>query len=198
MKKVFYSDPELGEYIYKKIRRCFTRYKIGIFAVLLLLSGFIYDMYNMYLWIDFGCDMANIMIHIGIAFVIIAFLIYSFLFLLSGGRKELVKRKDEYLSVYNDHLEMIYSYNKMLYKNVIYFCDIEELFYEIEKKRLRICSDCLILSAATEQELNNDAKQTEKDGVITYVYAKYPEFESVLTLLQELSLKKIQSNSQFF
>lgn len=164
--------------------------------MLLLLSGFVYDMYNMYLWIDFGCDMANIMIHIGIGSVIIGLLIYSFIFLLSGGRKNLIKRQNEYLTVYNDHLEIAYSYNKMLYRNIIYFCDVEELFYETDKKRLRITSDCLIMSAATEEELNNDAKQIEKDRANTYVYAKYQEFESVLKILQELSLKIIQSSSQ--
>ena len=196
MCKVFYSSPDLAIVIYKKTRKYFTRYKLGIFIVMLLLSGFAYDMYNMYLWIDFGCDIANIMIHIGIGSVIIGLLIYSFIFLLSGGRKNLIKRQNEYLTVYNDHLEIDYSYNKMLYKNVIYFCDVEELFYETDKKRLRITSDCLIMSAATEEDLNNDAKQIEKDGANTYVYAKYQEFESVLKILQELSLKKIQSSSQ--
>lgn len=53
----YISNPEKADAVYKKTRSQYANYKIGLILCILFLTGIAYDLYNMYLWINFGCTM---------------------------------------------------------------------------------------------------------------------------------------------
>lgn len=57
---IFKSSPEVSNFVYKQTRHRYFQFKIGILMCLLMIAGIIYDAYNQYLWIEFGCDAVNI------------------------------------------------------------------------------------------------------------------------------------------
>ena len=60
----YVSNPEKADAVYKKTRSQYANYKVGLILIVLFLVGIAYDLYNMYLWINFGCTMDNIVLHI--------------------------------------------------------------------------------------------------------------------------------------
>ena len=56
---IFKSSSELANSVYKQTRNRYSQFKIGILSCLVMIAGIIYDAYNQYLWIEFGCDADN-------------------------------------------------------------------------------------------------------------------------------------------
>lgn len=90
----YISNPEKADAVYKKTRSQYANYKIGLILCILFLTGIAYDLYNMYLWINFGCTMDNIILHIAIAALLVYF--YCVLYILYAVRRKethFLKRK---------------------------------------------------------------------------------------------------------
>ena len=74
-----------------------------------------------------------------------------------------------------------------------------QLFFEENKKRLRIKSDCQIQKAGSMDELKNMAGELlDQENCATYIYAKYENFDEFMANLAKLSLRKIESESNLY
>ena len=172
---IFKSSSELANSVYKQTRNRYSQFKIGILMCLLMIAGIIYDAYNQYLWIEFGCDAVNIAIHVAVFLIFVAVIVLSVFYYLSKGKYKAIK-------------------------NNIYFCDIRSMEYDDRKKRLSIKSDCQIQKSKDLASINSieDAELDDKDNCTTYIYAKYKDFETIMKKIETLSLKKISSDSALY
>ena len=200
---IFKSSPEVSNFVYKQTRNRYSQFKIGILMCLLMIAGIIYDAYNQYLWIEFGCDAINIAIHVAVFLIIVAVIVLSVFFMLSGGKKDLLGKEKESVFIYEDHLMIFYYLPKGKYKaikNNIYFCDIRSMEYDDRKKRLVIKSDCKIQKSKNLASINTieDAELDDKENCTNYIYAKYKDFETIIKKIETLSLKKINSDSALY
>ena len=105
----YISNPEKADAVYKKTRSQYANYKIGLILCILFLAGIAYDLYNMYLWINFGCTMDNIILHIAIAALLVIFIVFSIFYMLSGGKKPIFSKEKEQLALFDDHLSIEYE-----------------------------------------------------------------------------------------
>lgn len=105
----YVSNPEKADAVYKKTRSQYANYKVGLILIVLFLVGIAYDLYNMYLWINFGCTMDNIVLHIAIAALLVIFIVFSVFYMLSGGKKHLFSKEKEQLTLFDDHLSIEYE-----------------------------------------------------------------------------------------
>ena len=201
--KSYKSSAGLAENVYKQTRSRYSQFKIGIIMCLVSVGGIIYDAYNQYLWIEFGCNSVNVAIHIAVFILLAAIIVLSVFYMLSGGKRELLGHEKENLFLYEDHLMLFYILPKgkfKAYKNNIYYCDIRSIEYDDNKKRLVIKSDCQIQKSGDLNSMNSveDVILEDKENCTTYIYAKYNNFDSMMKCLEELSLKKIRSNSALY
>lgn len=200
--KSYKSNADLAQSVYKQTRTRYSQFKIGLLMCLLLAGGMAYDIYNQYLWIEFGCNSMNIAIHIVVFLILAALVVLSVFYLLSGGKKELLGQQKECLFLYDDHLMLYYLLSKgkyKVFKNNIYYCDIQNMEYDDNKKRIVIKSDCQIQKAADLTAMKSeDVKMDDKENCTTYIYAKYDEFDEIMQKMEELSLKKIRSDSTLY
>lgn len=200
---IFKSSPEVSNFVYKQTRHRYFQFKIGILMCLLMIAGIIYDAYNQYLWIEFGCDAVNIAIHVAVFLFFVTVIVLSVFYMLSGGKKDLLGKEKESVFIYEDHLMIFYYLPKGMYKaikNNIYFCDIRSMEYDDRKKRLAIKSDCQIQKSKDLASINSieDAELDDKENCTTYIYAKYKDFEAIMKKIETLSLKKISSDSALY
>lgn len=200
---IFKSSPEVSNFVYKQTRHRYFQFKIGILMCLLMIAGIIYDAYNQYLWIEFGCDAVNIAIHVAVFLFFVTVIVLSVFYMLSGGKKDLLGKEKESVFIYEDHLMIFYYLPKGKYKaikNNIYFCDIRSMEYDDQKKRLAIKSDCQIQKSKDLASINSieDAELDDKENCTTYIYAKYKDFEAIMKKIETLSLKKINSDSALY
>lgn len=200
---IFKSSSELANSVYKQTRNRYSQFKIGILSCLVMIAGIIYDAYNQYLWIEFGCDTINIAIHVAVFLIFVTVIVLSVFFMLSGGKKDLLGKEKESVFIYEDHLMIFYYLPKGKYKaikNNIYFCDIRSMEYDGRKKRLAIKSDCQIQKSKDLASINSieDAELDDKENCTTYIYAKYKDFETIMKKVETLSLKKISSDSALY
>lgn len=200
--KIYKANVDLAQTVYKQTRTRYAQFKIGILLCLLLAGCMTYDIYNQYLWIEFGCSSLNIAIHVIIFLILAALAVFSVFYLLSGGKKELLGQQKECLFLYDDHLMLYYLLVKgkyKVFKKNIYYCDIQNMEYDDNKKRIVIKSDCQIQKAANLTAMKSeDVKMDDKENCITYIYAKYDEFDEIMKKIEELSLKKIRSDSALY
>lgn len=200
--KIYKANVDLAQTVYKQTRTRYAQFKIGILLCLLLAGCMTYDIYNQYLWIEFGCSSLNIAIHVIIFLILAALAVFSVFYLLSGGKKELLGQQKECLFLYDDHLMLYYLLVKgkyKVFKKNIYYCDIQNMEYDDNKKRIVIKSDCQIQKAADLTAMKSeDVKMDDKENCTTYIYAKYDEFDEIMQKMEELSLKKIRSDSTLY
>lgn len=201
--KVYKSNADLAQTVYKQTRTRYAQFKIGILFCLLLAGCMAYDIYNQYLWIEFGCSSLNIAIHVMVFLVLAALAVLSVFYLLSGGKKELLGKQKECLFLYDDHLMLYYMLPKgsfKVFKNNIYYCDIQDIEYDANKKRIVIKSDCQIQKAASVSAMKSDTgiKLDDKENCTTFIYEKYEAFDEIMKNIEKLSLKKIRSDSALY
>ena len=90
---IFKSSSELANSVYKQTRNRYSQFKIGILSCLVMIAGIIYDAYNQYLWIEFGCDTINIAIHVAVFLIFVTVIVLSVFYMLSGGKKDLLGKE---------------------------------------------------------------------------------------------------------
>ena len=90
---IFKSSSELANSVYKQTRNRYSQFKIGILSCLIMIAGIIYDAYNQYLWIEFGCDAVNIAIHVAVFLIFVAVIVLSVFYMLSGGKRICSEKK---------------------------------------------------------------------------------------------------------
>lgn len=194
--KVFYrSDADISRDLYLHTRKKYTQFKGGLALCLAALAGIAYDLYNMYLWMEYGCSMGNIILHVAIAVALVALLAVSAVYMLSGGKADLIKKKTEAVEVYKDHILILCRMDKgkfSLEKKSIYYCDITGMEYEPDKQRLHIKADCETIKTGRK---DTEEALFEKNGANTYIYARYQDYEKMLEDIERLSLKKITSRN---
>ena len=195
---MYQSDPELANSLYHKTRTRYPQFKAGIFFLFCLAGGLIYDIYNAYEWIVFGCSIPNILLHVLIAVILAVVFVFAIRFMLSGGKKYLLGYEKEQCLLHKDHISLRYiqgKKKKCLVNLDIYYCDIQSLYYEEDKKRLKIISACQKQVIPALKKSDAEIKRTDTERAVVFIYAKYADFAKILTGLEKLSLKKIGSNS---
>ena len=200
---LFKSDRSLSEEVYKETRSKYIQFNIGILLIIASAAGIIYDAYNQYLWISYGCDTLNILIHVAVLLALILAIVLSVFIILSGGKNELIKKSKENVYLYDDHILIYYILKKGKYKAIqknIYFCDLQSIFYEGEKKRLILKSDIQIKKAADIAAMKSDEDVIEEDeeNCTVYIYDKFRNFDQMMKEIERLSLKKIESDISLY
>lgn len=137
----YVSNPEKADAVYKKTRSQYANYKVGLILIVLFLVGIAYDLYNMYLWINFGCTMDNIVLILRLQLLLVIFIVFSVFYMLSRRKETPFSKEKEHVTLFDDHLSIEYECGskkkRKFFRNNIYYCDIRELFFEENKKRLQ-------------------------------------------------------------
>ncbi len=197
MKERFTADPAVSENTYQKTWSRYPSFRIGIGGIVVCTGGMLYDLYNLYLWVAYGCGIINILIHV-LILAGIGFLFYlSAVYMRSGGKGYLIDRGSMLLDVCDDHLSIRYSLTKREKKKYravrmnMYYCDIEGMAYNEKLDRVEISGDYAVERVPADGKSFDDAEVEDVENNKLILYDRFEDFDAVISAIEEASFKKV-------
>lgn len=198
------SDKNICKEVYKDTFKRHPQFFIGLLALLACLGILGYVIYDMVDWIRFGEPPKSFLISRSIIIAVLLLAAYPIIsFMISGGKTELLRREDETLDFFKDHIRISYTPEKSIRKKFgrieksIYYCDIESLEYEGKKRRLKITSgyqETDIRNPEEEKSVEN-TEISDKETTEIYLYEKYQGFDKIVEQIGRSARKIVEYDS---